>query len=592
MKKLIWLASAAGAAALSLTAVPASAASDPAATYQHACAAASAPGYATCLSLHDTRLAHSARPAASSQSASDPPGQYEPADLQSAYSLAAASASRGSDETVAIVDAYKDPDILSDLTAYRSFFGLGGNSVGNLSLYNEAGGTDLSGVPVAGSNGWDIEESLDVDMVAAICPRCSIDLIEANSNSLADLGSAANTAARLPGVVAVSNSYGGAEFSGETADDADYNHPGVAVTVSAGDSGYGVEYPAASPWVTAVGGTSLTPDNSVARHWTETVWGDGTEGTDGDGTGSGCSVYEPMPAWQESVSDPLCADRTVADVAANADPATGVWIYDSYSLGGWEAGWGGTSEASPIIAATYALAGTPAPDTSPASYPYAHPAFLHNVPGGSNGDCGSYLCNGGTGYNGPTGMGTPDGLRSFMATDDTVTVTSPGAQSGTQGKAITPLKISASDSRSFSLSYHASGLPAGLAISAAGTISGKPSKGGTVTVTVTATSATGASGSVSFTWAIKADKLTITNPGKQTHKAGQKVSLRLHATSSTGSVVRFTTATGLPPGLHLNPYGLISGKLTKAGTHVCTVRAHDADGTTASVKFTWVVRKS
>jgi hypothetical protein len=581
VKRLLLLVSAAGAAALSFTAVPASAATVPS-SFQHACAVTTAPGYATCLALHDTALAAAVSPS------TPEPGSYGPADLQSAYGLAAASAAQGSGETVAIVDAYNDPDAQADLNNYRSNYGLPATTI---TVLNEEGAASPL-PPDAGTNGWDIEESLDLDMVSAICPHCHIDLLEADSNNLADLGTAAQTAAGLSGVIAVSNSYGGTEFTGETGDDADYDHPGVAVTVSTGDSGYGVEYPAASPWVTAVGGTSLTPDSSVARGWAESVWGDGTEGTDGDGAGSGCSAYEPMSSWQGTASDPLCANRTVADVAADADPATGICLYDSYSLAGWSCGWGGTSEASPIIAATYALAGTPAADSYPASYPYTHPTFLHDVLTGSNGDCGTYLCNGGHGYNGPTGMGTPEGLRAFMATDDTVAVTSPGAQSGTQGKAITPLTISASDSESFPLSYRASGLPPGLAISAAGIIKGTPSKGGTASVTVTATSDTGAFHSVSFTWAIKADKLTITNPGKQTHKAGQKVSLRVHASSSTGSTVRFTTASKLPPGLHLNPYGLISGKLTKAGTYVCTVRAHDAAGTTASVKFTWVVRKA
>lgn len=580
MKRFPLLATVIGAAALALTAVPAAAGAAPIASYQHACAVTTAPGYVTCLALRDTGVAAAVSPSAGE------PGSYGPADLQSAYGLAAASASLGSGETVAIVDAYNDPDAQSDLNAYRSNYRLPATTI---TVLNEDGAA--SPLPAdAGSTGWDVEESMDMDMVSAICPHCHIDLLEANSTSVADLGTAVVSAAALPGIVAVSNSYGGTEFAGESSYDADYDQPGVAVTVSAGDSGYGVEYPAASPWVTAVGGTSLTPDSAVARGWTESVWGDGTEGTDGDGTGSGCSTYEPISSWQQTVSDPLCSNRTVTDAAADADPATGICLYDSYSLSGWSCGWGGTSEASPIIAATYALAGTPAASTDPASYLYAHTAFLHDVPTGSNGDCGTYLCNGGTGYNGPTGMGTPDGLRSFMATDDTVAVTSPGAQSGTEGKAITPLKISASDSGSFPLSYRASGLPRGLTISAAGIVSGKPSKGQIATVTVTATSDTGASGSVKFIWTIKADKLTITNPGKQTHKAGQKVSLRLHATSSTGSTVRFTTASGLPPGLHLNAYGLISGKLTKAGTHVCTVRAHDADGTIASVKFTWVVR--
>ena len=572
---------AAGTAAQATTS--ASAATTPAAapaSYQHACAVTAAPGYATCLALRDTVLAADARPATAE------PGAYGPADLQSAYGLTAASASQGSGEAVAIVDAYNDPDAQADLSAYRSYYGLPATTI---TVLNESGAA--APLPAnAGTSGWDLEESLDLDMVSAICPLCHIDLLEANSTSVADLGAAVQTAATLPGVVAVSNSYGGPESAAETEYDSDYDHPGVAVTVSAGDSGFGVEYPAASPWVTAVGGTSLEPSGD-ARGWTESVWGDGTEGTDGDGSGSGCSAYEPRASWQGTVSDPLCSKRTVADVAADADPATGVCIYDSYSLGGWQCGWGGTSEASPIIAATYALAGLPAAGSYPASYPYARPADLYEVTTGSNGDCGTYLCNGGTGYNGPTGLGTPDGLRAFMNTDDTVTVTNPGSQTGTQGQALS-VRITATDSKSYPVSFSATGLPAGLSISSSGgVISGTPSEGGSFAVTVTATSDTGAAGSTSFTWVVKADKLTITNPGKQTRRVRQKVSLRLHASSSTGSAIRFATATRLPPGLRLNASGLISGRLTKAGRYVCTVRARDADGTTASVKFSWVVRR-
>jgi Putative Ig domain len=666
------------AAAIVLAALPGSAAiasTDASVSFQHACAVAAAPGHATCLALRDPELAApGAGLAADASTAAADPGSYGPADLQSAYALTAAAASQGSGETVAIVDAYNDPNAQADVAAYRSYYGLPATTI---TVLNESGAA--SPLPAnAGTSGWDVEESLDLDMVSAICPLCHIDLLEAKSTTIADLGTAARTAAALPGVVAVSNSYGGSEFAGETDYDSYYDHPGVAMTVSAGDSGYGVEYPAASPWVTAVGGTSLEPSSST-RGWTESVWGNGTEGTDGDGTGSGCSAYEPQASWQGTVSDPDCSNRTVVDVAADADPATGVCIYDSYSLSGLECGWGGTSEASPIIAATYALAGKPAASSYPASYPYAHPTKLNDVTTGSDGNCGTYLCNGGTGFNGPTGLGTPNGLLAFMNTDDTVTVTDPGSQAGTQGKAITPLTISASDAGSLPLTYTASGLPPGLAISSSGIISGTPAKGGSFTATVTATDTDGASGTASFTWTItpdtvtvtspgnqtgtqgkaitpltisasdagslpltytasglppglaisssgiisgtpakggsftatvtatdtdgasgtarftwvvKADKLTITNPGRRTSDVSQRVALRLHASSSTGSSVRFTTATGLPPGLYLNVYGLVSGKLTKAGTYVCTVRARDADGTTAVVKFTWIVYKA
>jgi subtilase family serine protease len=431
------------------------------------------------------------------------PGSYGPADLQSAYNVAADAAARGSGETVAVVDAYDDPDAESDLAVYRSNYGLPAcpTADGCFSKVNE----DRAASPLpppAGTTGWDIEESLDLDMVSAICPNCHILLVEANSTSISDLGTAVDSAVSL-GAVAVSNSYASdGEFAGETADDIYYDHPGVAVTASAGDSGYQVNFPAVSPYVTAVGGTSLSPDSSVARGWTETVWGDGTEGTDGDGTGSGCSAYEPKPSWQAGVSDPLCGDRTVADVAADADPNTGVAIYDTYNgFGGWQSGWGGTSEASPIIAATYALSD---PDTSATvaagSFPYLHPGLLYNVPAGSTGDCGNYLCQGGPGYNGPTGLGTPDGAGAFTGLPDTITVTSPGTQHSTTGTAVS-VQVKASSSAGAVLSYSATGLPGGLSINpASGLITGTPGTVGTFSPVVTVSDNDGTPGTASFAW--------------------------------------------------------------------------------------------
>jgi subtilase family serine protease len=210
-----------------------------------------------------------------------------------------------------------------------------------------------------------------------------------------------NTAVSL-GAKYVSNSYGGGESSADTSYDSTYfDHPGVAITASAGDAGYGVEYPAGSRYVTAVGGTSLTSDSS-ARGWGESAW---------SGSGSGCSQVDPKPSWQQ---DSGCAKRSVADVSAVADPGTGVAVYDTYGGdGGWEA-FGGTSVSSPIIAAVYALAGTPSAGSTPASFPYAHTSDLNDVNGGSNGSCDTaYLCHGSNGYDGPTGLGTPDGLAAF-----------------------------------------------------------------------------------------------------------------------------------------------------------------------------------
>ncbi|MGN6608787.1 MAG: S53 family peptidase [Jatrophihabitans sp.] len=338
------------------------------------------------------------------------PVGLKPADIQSAYKLAGLSASG---RTVAIVDAYDDPKAEADLAVYRKTFGLPPCTTANgcFKKVNQAG---AAGPLPAGDYGWATEITLDLDAVSAACPSCSILLVEANSASIDDLGTAVNTAARL-GASAISNSYGGSEDATITATDHYYNHPGIAVTVSSGDSGYGVEYPASSPYVTGVGGTTLTKASN-ARGWTEAAW---------SGAGSGCSAYEPKPSWQH---DSGCAKRTVADVSADADPNSGLGIYDTYNscgssglcdfliglgvvqgLDGW-AQVGGTSLASPLVASVAALHGG---SYSP-SLPYANTGSLFDVTTGSNGSCGgSYLCTARAGYDGPTGLGTPNGTGAF-----------------------------------------------------------------------------------------------------------------------------------------------------------------------------------
>lgn len=326
------------------------------------------------------------------------PSGFGPDDLQSAYALPSSTA--GSGQTVAIVDAYDLPTAENDLAVYRTQFGLPACTTANgcFRKVNETGGS----TPPAANASWGQEIALDIDMVSAVCPNCHILLVEASSASFADLGTAVNTAASL-GAGAISNSYGGSESSAETTTyDAYYNHPGHAITVSSGDAGYGVEYPAASRYVTAVGGTSLSRASN-ARGWSETVW---------SGAGSGCSAYEPKPSWQ---TDTGCARRTVADVSADANPNTGVAVYDSTAYQG-RSGWmvfGGTSVASPIIGSVYALAGNGS-SINDGSYPYGHVSSLFDVTSGSNGSCGSsYLCTGKTGYDGPSGNGTPNGASAF-----------------------------------------------------------------------------------------------------------------------------------------------------------------------------------
>ena len=352
-------------------------------SFQAACPPAT-PGTVTCFSIYRTMA-----PAASPNAL---PAGFHPSDLRSAYKMP--SSVPGAGRTVAVVDAFNDPKAESDLAKYRKTFGLPACTTAGhcFRKINETGGTKM---PKADA-GWAAEISLDLDMVSAICPRCHILLVEASSTKVKDLGTAVNTAVRLKAKY-VSNSYGAPEFSGEAAK---YNHffkhPGVAVTFSAGDSGFGVNYPAASQFVTAVGGTSLHRAAGF-RGWAETAW---------PGTGSGCSRFSAKPAWQAKLSG-CPTHRTVADVSADADPNTGVSVYDSYHFHGWDV-FGGTSVSAPIIAAVYARAGVPKPGTYPSHYPYKHTSLLWDVVGGSNGTCSpAYLCNGVKGYDGPTGLGTP-----------------------------------------------------------------------------------------------------------------------------------------------------------------------------------------
>ncbi len=320
-----------------------------------------------------------------------------PANLRSAYSL---PTTRGSGRTVAIVDAYDDPSAERDLAVYRSQFKLPVCSTANgcFRKVDQSGGAHAP----APDPGWAQEISLDLDMASAVCPRCHLLLVEASSSAQANLATAVDTAARL-GAVAISNSYGGSDTSDSTWG-RHYHHAGVAVTASSGDNGYGVSYPASSRWVTAVGGTSLRPAKT-GRGWHETAW---------SGSGSGCSGSNTAP--YQSTSTTQCAHRAVADVAAVADPATGVAVYDSFSFegtGGWLT-FGGTSVASPIIAAVFALAGNTAA-VADGSYVWKHHAGgLNDVTSGSNGSCSTARwCTARRGWDGPTGWGTPKGVGAF-----------------------------------------------------------------------------------------------------------------------------------------------------------------------------------
>ncbi len=352
----------------------------------HVCGAPAA-GAASCLAIrHETTTANGRL----IQQAATPSG-YGPADIRSAYKLTTTSTA-----TVAIIDAYDDPTAEADLGVYRSQYGLSPCTTANgcFKKVNQTGGTAYP----RRNGGWAQEISLDLDMVSAACPTCHILLVEATSSSFANLGTGVNYAASVRGVTAISNSYGG----GDSAESSAYNHPGIAITASTGDNGYGIESPASFTHVVAVGGTSLNRASNT-RGWTEAAW---------SGAGSGCSTLNAKPSWQTSVTQ--CSGKANADVSAVADPNTGVAVYDSTSYQGYS-GWmvfGGTSASSPIIASVYAMSGNTA--GYPASYTWANASGLYDVTSGSNGTCPTAIwCHAGASWDGPTGLGTPNGTTAF-----------------------------------------------------------------------------------------------------------------------------------------------------------------------------------
>ncbi len=343
----------------------------------------------------------SARPTdADAGTAAPEPGT--PAWLQQAYDLTYLSQTAGGSDTVAIVDAGDDPSAESDLGVFRSTYGLRACTTANLCFekVNESG--NPSPLPQPADSGWESEESLDLDAVSALCPNCKIMLVEASSASDADLDDAVIAASNL-GANQISNSWSDNESSpiGGT-----YTFSGAAVIAATGDHGYIDDgynaYPAAIPGVTAAGGTSLAPATSgqSARGFSESAWSlDG-----GWGAGSGCDTQEQKPPYQDDVG---CTGRAYSDLSADADPDTGLLIYDS-EIGGWWQ-YGGTSLATPLIAAYEAITGV---DGTTPQWAYTDSALLNDPTTGWSGDCPStilYICDAGVGYDGPTGIGSISG---------------------------------------------------------------------------------------------------------------------------------------------------------------------------------------
>jgi subtilase family serine protease len=299
---------------------------------------------------------------------------YSPSFIQAAYNLP----SSGGSGVIAVVDAYNDPNVASDLKTFSTEWGLPAATL----MVHEMSSR------VASNPSWAVEISLDVEWAHAIAPGATILLVEANSNSLTDLLSAVSYASSYSGVKAVSMSWGGSEFSTETSYDSYFTTPGITYFASSGDTGGAVIWPASSVNVVSVGGTTLTETGGV---YTETGWSD---------SGGGVSAYEAVPAYQSTLG---YSYRATPDVSYNANPNTGFAIYDSYGYSGWIVV-GGTSCGSPQWAAIQDLGGSV---TSSNLYnDYSSPAtYVADFRDITTGTAGSNTA--GTGYDLVTGLGSP-----------------------------------------------------------------------------------------------------------------------------------------------------------------------------------------
>jgi subtilase family serine protease len=422
------------------------------------------------------------------------PSGFGPADLVSAYKL---KTSVNPNATIAVVDAFGYPNAESDLASYRSQFGLPACTIasGCLTIINQNGATSPLPPPPPAGDDWTVETALDLDMASAACPRCKLLLVQAQDDQSDGLFIAQGAAAN-GGATVISNSWGGPEPSNvATLESSDFQ-PAAAtagIFVSSGDNGFtgsSSDYPSTSVFVTAVGGTHLTRASN-SRGWTESAW---------SGAGSSCAIAVAKPGFQSSTNTG-CANRAAADVSAVADPNTGVAVFNADSGGFIVVG--GTSASSPFVAGVYALTG----------HSKAGPAFAYQTQGdffdvtsGSNGSCGAPLCTAGVGWDGPTGVGTPNGalLAGGTTTNDFSISATPASQTVAAGSSTTfTIATAVTSGSAQSVGLSVSGLPTGATGSFSPT---SVTAGGSATLTVSTTSSATAG---TFT-------LTITGAGSAT----------------------------------------------------------------------------
>jgi len=362
------------------------------------------------------------------------PHGYNPAQIGAYLGLTG----DGSGQTIAIVDAYDDPNIIPDLNTFSSTFGLplvcGTTGANASSCVNFTKATPQG--TTSTNSGWALEISLDVEWAHAVAPKANILLVEAASNSFSNLMGAIDYAASH-GAAVISNSYGAGEFSGEATYDSHCVLSSAVCTFSTGDSGNPGGYPAYNPYVVAVGGTTLNLTSSGAVTG-ESAW---------SGSGGGVSQYETRPSYQTSVNS--YARRGIPDVSYDADPNTGFPVYDSVTYQG-QSGWfqvGGTSAGAPQWAAIIAVAdqlrvASSQPRLTGASfaantviYTLQGTSVLADITSGSNGSCGA-VCTAGAGYDFVTGLGSPrmgidSALTGSVSSSPTATATPSGSSTAT-----------------------------------------------------------------------------------------------------------------------------------------------------------------
>ena len=486
-------------------------------------------------------------------------GGYGPQTIWTAYGLSSLGCTYatttdwtdpalcGHGQTIAIVDAYDDPSIESDLQTFDAQFGL--------PTCTSADGCFVKSAPhgIKTNSGWALEMSLDVEWAHSVAPGARIVLVEAASNSLGNLLGGVSTAVGT-GAKQVSNSWGSNEFSSETSYDSYFESPTASFFVASGDGGNGVEWPAASPYVIAVGGTTL--EVGTSGQWSgETAW---------SGSSGGLSAFEPKPSYQNFLGG---SQRAVPDVSYDGDPNTGVYVYDSVKINGQSGWWlvGGTSAGAPQWAGISAIANSQGARLSSASFgtsnalygaasgsqssPQTDPYLTnyHDVVSGSNGACGS-VCNAGSGYDEVTGLGSPQANNlvpylvpspkpdfSISASPSSLTVEAGGTNSSTI--TVTSLNgfagnVTLSVSPSAGTSLGSSTLLIGTAGGSASTmLSLTPSSSATYSVT-------GTSGLLSHSTSISVEVEAVPSAPQnlQASAGDRQASLSWQAPSSTGGL--------------------------------------------------------